>query len=177
MNLDLNILLFIQEHIKCEFLDYIMAFFSYIGNYGALWLLIAIVLLFKKDTRYYGILLLISISIAWVIGDVILKPLIARSRPFYNYDVIMNIPKPHGFSFPSGHSASSFVSAFIIYKLNKKFGIIAYFVASLIAFSRLYNFVHYPSDVICGIILGLITSSLIYYSFKKYFKKHDIMLN
>ena len=74
---------------------------------------------------------------------------------------------PNSYSFPSGHSSSSFAAATALFIMNKKTGVCAYVLAFLIAFSRLYNYVHFPSDVICGIILGILSALLIYFIFKK----------
>lgn len=92
-----------------------------------------------------------------IINNLILKNLIARIRP---YEIINGlvplIEKPTDYSFPSGHTGSSFAAACILYrKLPKRFGIPALLLAMLIGFSRLYLGVHYPSDVLFGIISGV----------------------
>lgn len=166
--LGLDILNFIQDNMQCSFIDYIMIFFTSIANCGTIWILTGIILLFNKKYRIYGIMLLISLLVTFFIGELFLKNLINRPRPFIiNPEINLIINKPISSSFPSGHTASSFSSAFILFKLNKKLGISAFVVAFLIGFSRMYLYVHYLSDILAGILLGLLCSLCVYTVFKK----------
>ena len=167
-SIDFGIIDFIQNNFKCEFLDYIMAFFSYIGGGGAVWIVSSAIMLFFKKTRAMGVMSLCAMAIGYILGEVLLKNIICRPRPFIqNPDIVLNISPPSGYSFPSGHSSSSFAAAVIMLLRDKRFGIPALILAFLIAFSRLYNYVHFPSDVVCGTILGIICAVVVVVIFKK----------
>ncbi len=167
-SIDFAILDFIQNTMKCVFLDYVMAFFSYIGNAGGIWIITALIMMCYRKTRATGVMLLCALLVGVLIGEVGLKHLIERERPFVlNPDIIPNIKPPSGYSFPSGHSCSSFAAATVLFMHNKKIGIPAYAVAFLIAFSRLYNYVHFPSDVLGGIILGITIGIITVIVFRK----------
>ena len=167
-SIDFAILDFIQNTIKCVLLDYIMAFFSYIGEAGGIWLISAIIMLVFRKTRSTGVMIIVAVFAGYLIGEVGIKNIVGRLRPFrVNTDIVLNITPPSGYSFPSGHSCSSFAAATVIFMRSKKLGIFALVVASLIAFSRLYDSVHFPSDVICGIILGTICPVVTVYVFRK----------
>ena len=97
----------------------------------------------------------------FLVCNVFLKPFVARIRPFnINTAVDIIIKRPTDYAFPSGHTTSSFIAATIIYCQNRKWGYASFILASLIAFSRLYLYVHYPTDIITGIILGLCLGAL-----------------
>ena len=118
----------------------------------------AVVLLFFKKTRKIGIMCAVSLILSVVINNVIIKNLVARTRP---YEVVeglkLLIAKQSDFSFPSGHTGASFAAAVVIFmKTPKKYGIPAMRMAALIAFSRLYVGVHYPTDVLAGLVTGTI---------------------
>ncbi|MCH5300135.1 MAG: phosphatase PAP2 family protein [Ruminococcus sp.] len=168
IQIDFSILNFIQEFFRCSFLDVIMPFFSNIGEVGIVWIIIGLIMLFFRKTRSWGIILLCSMLIGYIVGEVAIKNIICRVRPCYFVDINMIVSKPHSYSFPSGHSCSSFAAATVLLKMNKRFGIPALILASLIAFSRLYNYVHYPTDVLCGIVLGVLCALLVCYLFKKF---------
>ena len=126
------------------------------GGGGAIWLLAAVALLITKKYRKYGIFLLAGLAVGVLTGNIILKPLIARPRPCWiDQSVALLIANPTDFSFPSGHTLSSVIGATVLTKANPKFGIAAIPLAALIAFSRLYLYVHYPTDIIAGAALGV----------------------
>lgn len=140
---------------SCGILDVLMASFSLIGNSGFLWLLATLLLLLDKRTRRQGLMLFFAIALAYVIGNVIVKDLVMRPRPFQQYGVMeLLIPPPPGSSFPSGHASSSFAALTVLCATNRKVRIPASAYALLIAFSRVYVFVHFPSDVLAGTLLG-----------------------
>lgn len=143
-------------------LNYLMIFITTLGNGGFVWIALALYLLLqnKNKLKREGFTLLLGLIIFSVIGLLILKPIIARPRPFTIDDLDILIKKPRDFSFPSGHTGSSFAGASVIFFYNKKRGALALVLAGLIAFSRMYLFVHYPSDIIAGLILGLIAGKL-----------------
>lgn len=159
-SIDDNILSFIQEHLKNSVMDTIMPVITSLGNSGIVWIVIAAILSSMKKYRKYGVMLALALIITLVIGNITLKPLIARTRPFdaNNLKDILLIKAPKDYSFPSGHTMASFAAATVLIYMDKKVGIIAMILAVLIAFSRLYLYVHYPSDVFAGMILGILSA-------------------
>lgn len=162
-NLDFRILDWIQSTLRTPFLDGVMKFLSTVGEWGAVWIALGIVLLFFRKTRRCGVLMLISMALAFLVGEIGIKHLVCRVRPC-NVRPWVDIPvaRPSSYSFPSGHSSSSFACATIVWYHHRKLGIAAFFLAALIAFSRLYNYVHYPSDVLVGAALGVIAAVVVY---------------
>ena len=170
-NIDFSILDFIQEHIRNAFLDPVMAVLGYLGEAGAVWIILGIVLLFFRKTRPAGVCILAAMALGYLIGDIGIKHLVARPRPFLvNTDVDLYINAPTSHSFPSGHSTASFAAVTSLFGMLKEKRWIAYSalgLAILIVFSRLYNYVHYPSDVLCGMILGIVCGLIMTLIFKK----------
>ena len=104
-------------------LDKVMIFFTNLGEYGAVWILTAILLLCFQKYRRYGALMLVSLLVTFLIGEIGLKNLIMRERPLVADPTVQQlIPLPSGSSFPSGHTASSFTAAWILWKADRKFG-------------------------------------------------------
>lgn len=162
-SIDFAVLEFIHEHLSCGFMDVLMKIFTYAGNGGAVWIVLTLILLFTKKYRRLGIALAIGLVSCLVLGNLFMKNLIARDRPFIaRPEILLAISPPSGYSFPSGHSFSSFVSASILARYSKKAAAAAVPAAVLIAFSRLYFSVHFPTDVLCGTIFGIITGLVIY---------------
>ncbi|MPW25764.1 phosphatase PAP2 family protein [Alkalibaculum sp. M08DMB] len=159
--IDVKLILFIHDNFHFPILDQIMIFASYIGNNGAIWVIITLLLMSIKKYRHIGIMIFCSLLLCIIIGNITLKPLIARIRPFNVFpQVILLISSPTDFSFPSGHTMTSFASATVLYLTNKKWGVAALILATLIAFSRVYLFVHYPSDIVGGVIIGVLIALL-----------------
>lgn len=156
-NIDFSILDFIQNHLRNGALDWLMPKISVLGNAGIIWIIISIILLSIKKYRKCGITLVIGLLLGLLIGNIILKPIVARPRPCWiNSDIALLISSPKDFSFPSGHTLSSFIAAIILFKEDKKFGYAAMILAIIIAFSRMYLYVHFPSDILVGVILAII---------------------
>lgn len=169
-NIDKNIILYMNQTIpNYPIIKNIFSFITHLGDSGFIWIALGIFLILKKSTRKNGIIMLISLALGSIIGNGILKNLFERPRPFVELSLIPFIPEPQGFSFPSGHSMASFVGATCIYYTNKKFGILAYILATLIALSRVILIVHYPSDVITGAILGIFVALLVIFICSKKF--------
>lgn len=175
--MDFGILNGIQNSLKNPFFDWIMPIFSFLGENGAIWLIIGIVMVCFKKTRSYGVLLLISMAFVFVTGELVIKNLVGRVRPCNvpGTEINMLVPKPRGFSFPSGHSSSSFAAAVIIFIWDRRFGIAALCLAFCIAFSRMYLYVHFPSDVLVGSLWGIAGALIVYLIYKKfYLKERDL---
>ena len=159
-NLDLSILMFVQENLRSAIGDAIMVFITHLGDGGWLWIAIGVLLLLFKKTRLAGFSVLISLAINALFTNVTLKDLIARPRPFHVSDQILPlIPLPNSFSFPSGHTSGSLTAAFALYKTTpKKYGVPAVVLAALIGLSRIYVGVHYPTDVLGGLAVAIVSS-------------------
>jgi undecaprenyl-diphosphatase len=157
MNIEYAVLDFIRDTFSSEFLDAVMRFFTFLGDAGWIWILTGVTLLFFKSTRRIGGSVLLALVFSFVFSNLMLKPLIARTRPFDLIEGIkLIIDAPTDFSFPSGHTSASFAAASAIFFQNKKYGAVAIVLACIIAFSRLYLYVHFPSDVIGGCVIGWI---------------------
>ncbi|NFV13815.1 phosphatase PAP2 family protein [Clostridium sporogenes] len=168
-NMDIYILDFIHKNIANNFLDKIMIFITSIGNLGLIWIGISLLLLISKRYRKVGVLCIASLFLSSLIGEVLLKNLVQRGRPFTAVEGInLLIKAPKSFSFPSGHTASSFAVATVVGRKIEKFKLPIYILAIAIAFSRLYLYVHYPSDVLVGALIGVISAKIILYMRSKH---------
>lgn len=161
LNIDGGLLLLIQEYVRTPLLNKIMVLITTLGNGGMIWIAATIVLLIPKKTRKIGIMSGVALLGSLIINNNIIKNIVQRPRPFVTFtDLHILIPTPSEFSFPSGHTSSSFAAAGVLYSnLPKKVGIPAVILAGLIGLSRLYVGVHYPTDVIAGIIMGVLLSA------------------
>lgn len=159
--MDLEILIFIRNHLTNPIFDAIAKGFNPFMVITILYVAIAIMMLISKRYRRYGILLLIILALQSLIVSGIIKPFVARPRPFLTYPVDLIVKAPSEYSFPSGHATCVFAAAMLIYFANHKWGIFAFILALIIALSRLYLFVHYPSDVLAGAILGSLVALLV----------------
>ena len=162
LNLDGGFLLFLQESVRNPILDNIMIFITSLGNGGMIWIAATIALLIPKKTRKAGVVSAVVLLGSLIINNNIVKNIVQRPRPFVTFtDLQIIIPTPSEFSFPSGHTSSSFAAAAVFYRhLPKKLGIPSVILAGLIGFSRLYVGVHYPTDVIAGVLMGILLSYL-----------------
>lgn len=161
-NLDGEILLQIQQHLRTDMLTPLMKFVTFLGNGGWFWILCAVVLLAIPKTRKTGYAAVLSLIFGVIVTNLLLKNIVARPRPFAEIEALIPlIAKPTDFSFPSGHTTASFAVALVMLRmLPKKIGIPAVVLAALVAFSRLYLGVHYPTDVLAGFVVALVGSSL-----------------
>ena len=159
ISFDLPILDWIQANLQSGFMDVFMPFITKFGDHGTFWMIVAAILFIIPKTRKTGLGMAIAMMIGLLICNVTLKPLVGRIRP-YDLQAELGITiqllgeRMHDFSFPSGHTIASFEAAVVLLKNSKKMGIPAMILAVLIAFSRLYLYVHYPTDVIVSVILG-----------------------
>ncbi len=156
--IDFQILDFIQDNLKCIFLDKALPVITMLGDHGIFPIAVAIILLIFSKTRKIGFSMGISFICGGLVGNLFLKNVVARVRPYDVTNAEILVEKLSDFSFPSGHTLIAFETAFVLLLLLKgKYRPIAIgttVLAAIIAFSRLYLYVHYPSDVIVGMILG-----------------------
>ena len=157
MALDWGILHWIQNNITCPFLDAVVPKLTMLGNAGIIWILAGVLLLCTKKYRRQGALVLVGLLAGLLVGNVALKHLVARSRPCWlDPSVQLLIATPTDYSFPSGHTLSSTIASTILTKTDRRFSYVAIPLAVLIALSRLYLYVHFPSDVFAAALLGLL---------------------
>ncbi len=165
---EIKILNFIQDVFSCDFLDFFFKYITKLADKGIFWIILAVVLLFFKKTRKTGFCLAAALIIGEILGNQILKRIFERPRPYtVNPDFTPIITKLKSFSFPSGHTRCSFECAIAIFLNNKKWGTAALILAGVIGFSRLYLYMHYPTDVLAGAILGIIDGFLAVFIVKK----------
>ena len=145
-----------QHNLNSELFNKIMIFFTILGDNGIIWIAIALILFLNRKYRKIGVFSIVSLIICALAVNVILKPLIHRPRPFSELaDITLLIKAPKDYSFPSGHTAASFVMVYIFFRHIKKYFIPVFITGILITFSRMYLSVHFPSDIIAGIIIGI----------------------
>lgn len=138
--------------------DALAIFTSKIGDHGMLWIALAFVLLIIPKTRKSGLMVAAALILDLIVCNIILKNLVARPRPCdINTAITMLVERPDGYSFPSGHAASSFAAtAALFFAKEKKIWVAALIASILICAGRLYLYVHFPTDVLGGIIIGII---------------------
>ena len=157
--IDGQMLLWIQDNLRNDFLTPIFKFITHLGDVGAIWIGCTILLLIFAKYRKVGLLSAFALIGSLLINNLILKNLIARVRPYEAVEGLTRLIEAQSdYSFPSGHAGASFAAAVIFFLyLPKKFGVPALVLAFLISFSRLYVGVHYITDVLAG---GLISAAI-----------------
>lgn len=169
--MELEILHMIQGMHR-DWLDPVMILFTTIGESGICWIVLSIVLALIPRTRKCGLTMMAAMAVTFLFGNLILKNLIARPRPCaVDKSVTLLIPFPSEYSFPSGHSSNGFAAAVTIFAYYHKTGIAALAVAAVIAFSRMYLFVHYPTDILGGMLLGTLDACLVLWCIRRWEKK------
>ncbi len=167
---DHSVLVAINHSMRTPLMDSIMPWITKLGDGGVFWIALALVLLIPKKTRRTGAAMAVAMLLGLIIGNGLIKNLVMRTRPFdLEHPIVTRanllISPPSDYSFPSGHTLASFEAATALFKDHTVYGFLAFVLAILIAFSRLYLQVHYPSDVlggaILGFLLGLLGSSIV----------------
>lgn len=155
-----QILLFVQDHMRTAVLTPVMKAITTLGDMGAVWIAIALLLCLNRKWRKTGQTAICATVLSFLVNNMFLKHFVARSRPYTIIeDLVPLIRKPTDYSFPSGHTACAFAVGFLLFrKLPKRYGIPCLVLAVLIGFSRIYLGVHYPSDVLAGAISGICIS-------------------
>ena len=158
MEWEFHVLNYIQNNIKNPVLDIIMPVISMLGAVGIAWIIMTIITLITKKYRRLGIKLAFTMILSLINCNLIIKPIVNRIRPYdLNTTVQLMVSPEIDPSFPSGHTFFSFSTATVCFMYNKKLGIIMYLFAFIMAFSRLYLYIHFPTDVIFGAVFGTIT--------------------
>ena len=169
VSFDLPILDWIQAHLQSGFMDVAMPLITLLSEDGIFWMILATILLLFPRQRRTGLGMWLELAMGLVICNMILKPLVGRMRP-YDFQELYNgvtikllIDGLSDNSFPSGHTIAAFEACVALLCGNKKLGVPAVIMAFLVAFSRLYLYVHYPTDVIASIVLGSILAVIGYW--------------
>ncbi len=141
-------------HGASPMLDIPMLAVTLVSTYALIWFVIAFLMTCTDRNRRIGIAIIVSLVVTFIVVDVLVKPCIGRIRPFEFTDIQLIVDTPRSYSFPSGHSAYAFAGATVIAYYNRRWGIVALIFAAIVGFSRLYLYVHWPTDVIAGAIVG-----------------------
>lgn len=154
MGVELDFLDFLQAK-RTPLLDDIMIFITTLGNGGLIFIVMGIIFLLNKKERKIGLNILIALLLCGVFGNLIIKPIVQRIRPYNIRSMELLIKTPSDYSFPSGHTYSAFATAMSVYFYNRRKSVGLFIYAILMAFSRMYLYVHYPTDILAGIVFGI----------------------
>ena len=162
-SIDHVILLWIENHLRFAWMTPFWKLVTLLGNGGIFWILVCLVMLCMKKTRKAGIVMVIALIVNALLVNVCIKNVVARVRPYDAFDdIIRLIEAQKDYSFPSGHTSASFACAFGMYlglrKEMKKYSIPFFVIATLVGFTRLYLAVHYPCDVLGGVVIGILSA-------------------
>ena len=166
--MEIHILDMIQN-LRTPIGDVVVPLITRLGDAGIIWIILTVLLLIIPKTRKTGVIMMAALLVDVLLCNVFIKNLVARTRPYEVIDGLkLLIEKQSDYSFPSGHTGSSFASAIVLWKeLPRKYGVMALIVAVLIAYSRLYVGVHYPSDVLAGVVIGTVLALVSVWLVKK----------
>ena len=161
LSFEFTILDWIQANLRNPIMDLLMPAVTALGNSGLIWIILAGILILTPKHRKNGAAVMAGLVLEVFCCNLVLKPLVARIRPCdVNTAVQLLIPRPDDFSFPSGHTGASFAAVSALCAGKSKLRIPALCLSVLIAFSRLYLYVHYPTDVLAGAVIGIMTGWL-----------------
>ena len=153
---ELSILYWIRDNVTNPIGDAVLPVISSLANHGELWIAIALVLLCIPKTRKTGLTMAIAMIVGFLLGNLLLKNVVARIRPYdLATDVTLLVERLSDYAFPSGHTLVSFEAATVLTVFHRRWGYAALSLATVIALSRLYLFVHYPTDVLAGMVMGV----------------------
>lgn len=157
------ILITIKKYMQNKYFDKLMPIVTAMGNLGIIWIIMAVILILNKPYRLIGNIVILTLIMSTIIGEGIVKHIVRRIRPCNcQNNISLLISKPISYSFPSGHTLSSFAVAEVLSVYFSQYKLLFIGIAFLIALSRLYLCVHYPTDVIAGILIGILCSKLIF---------------
>jgi undecaprenyl-diphosphatase len=174
---ELKILWAIHNALSCPALDVFFKGVTFLANSGRIWIAVCIVLIAFPKTRRAGIQVAISLSLASILANLVIKPFFGRARPYEIAHYVTIIPHPPGRSFPSGHTVAAFSCAWLIFRLfhrdHPRLSAAALIFAGIVAFSRLYLFVHFPSDVLAGAGFGILVAEGVFQMGRYWPEKHS----
>ncbi|MGG7162924.1 phosphatase PAP2 family protein [Clostridium ihumii] len=166
-SIDKAIIDFVHKKLNNPIFNYTMPMITHLGDGGFIWVLISGLMLLKSKDRKLGVLCLIALAVSTFFTEGVIKNIVERVRPIIRYPIekpLISIPK--SYSFPSGHTSSSFAVATILFVMMPHFKIIPIVLAVLIGFSRVYLYVHYPTDVFVGMIIGILSAVMVLIGYK-----------
>lgn len=175
-----SILCWIQQNLRAPFFEGLSKALSFLGEAGMFWILLTLALMAFKKTRRDGIYCGVSILLTFIVVNLIIKPLVFRTRPYDLFETLVPLGVvPHDGSFPSGHSANAFSCAWVLFRRAKttraaavrKIGVPALILAILISLSRIYSTIHFPTDVLVGALIGIVMSEISIRCFRKPVRK------
>lgn len=149
--------------LQTPFLNAVMKLVVLLTDRGLIWIIIGVALLFFTRTRRAGVTALSSLIISAILCNFVLKLLFDRTRPFEAHDIELLISVPYGSSFPSGHTTTAFATSVALWLENRRIGVPAVIFSAVVGVSRLYFQVHYLTDVLAGVVSGILFALLAYY--------------
>ena len=158
LNIHGGVLLCIQEFLRCTVLNGLFQVYTKLGDAGMLWIAVSLLMLCFRKTRKAGLASLLAMLLGLLCTNVALKHLLGRTRPWLTVEGLTPLIAEHDpNSFPSGHTSASFAAASAWCRTlpRRWMGVTAVVLAALMGFSRLYVGVHFPSDVLAGVLVGL----------------------
>lgn len=172
---DEAVLIWLQEVLRCDLLNLPLTMLTTLGNAGILWIVLSLLMLTREKTRKAGAMALVAMGVCYLCNDMVIKLLVARPRPFATVqELVPLVAPPTSWSFPSGHTCASFAAAGIwcrtLDRRWMKAG--ALLLAALMGFSRMYVGVHYPSDVLVGMLVGLAGSQIVWMVWNRLSARH-----
>ena len=157
IEIDGRILLWIQDFLRFDWLNPIVLSITKLGDAGTVWIVLTALLLLWKKYRKTGGAMATALLLGYLATNLLLKNLVMRPRPFDAIPQLEALVHAGGWSFPSGHSTSSMAASIVMFRqLPRRVGIPARALGILICLSRLYVGVHYPTDVLCGALIGIV---------------------
>ncbi len=159
--IDFSLMNWVQEHFRTKMMDRVMLFSSRLGDGGLIWIIYALLFALSREKRDVALALTLCVTVCALVGNFAIKPLFKRTRPCNrDNERPLLLARPEDSSFPSCHTMTSFAATVMVWQAGGVLGLTSFVFASLISYSRIYLYVHYPSDVLIGAALGLATGKL-----------------